>query len=58
VGDPDGGTAAAPAVAPDGTIYALCPDLWAIAPDGRVKWKRPVGWAFDGIVVGANGRCS
>ena len=51
---PTGGGYASPIVGPDGTIYALCPDLWSIAPDGRVKWKRAIGWA-SGLVVGPTG---
>jgi outer membrane protein assembly factor BamB len=35
-------------------VYALCPDLWAVLPDGRIKWKRPVGWA-RGMVIDPNG---
>jgi hypothetical protein len=51
---PTGGGFASPAVGPDGTAYALCPDLWAIAPDGRVNCTRPVGWGAN-LVVGPAG---
>jgi outer membrane protein assembly factor BamB len=45
---------ASPVVGPEGTVYALCTDLWAITSDGRVKWKRSVGWG-TGLLVGPTG---
>jgi len=51
-----GGSEAAdsPVVGPDGTVYALAPDLVAIDPAGRVKWKRWVGWGH-GLAMGRTG---
>jgi len=49
--------AAAPAVAPDGTIYlALDTGLLAIAPGGEVSWRNPAVRAQDGSpVIGPDG---
>jgi hypothetical protein len=49
-----GASAGSPAIAPDGTVYALAPDLWAVSPDGRVKWKRSLGWG-TGLLASPTG---
>ena len=45
---------AAPAVAPDGTIYIHSGDLVAISPDGTVLWSQPIGDAKS-VDIGDDG---
>jgi len=47
-----------PAVAPDGTIYAISEDgyLYALSPGGELAWKCDLGWLpWDCLAVGADG---
>jgi outer membrane protein assembly factor BamB len=47
-----------PAVAPDGTIYAIAEDscLYALSPSGQLAWKCDLGWLpWDCLAVGADG---
>ncbi len=47
-----------PALAPDGTIYAIAEDgyLYAVSPGGELAWKCDLGWLpWDCLAVGADG---
>ena len=46
-------TMSQPRVAPDGTIYVVTNELYAIAPDGEILWTAPASRAF--VDVGADG---
>ena len=52
------GGAGSPAVAADGTIYVPSSNptqLWAVAPNGDVKWQLPVGGVASSVAIGSDG---
>ncbi|MGA2762260.1 MAG: PQQ-binding-like beta-propeller repeat protein [Spirochaetia bacterium] len=47
-----------PAIAADGTVYAISEDgyLYALSPDGQLSWKYDLGWLpWDCLAVGPDG---
>ena len=44
-----------PAVGADGTIYVAADYLYAINPDGKLKWKNTAGSDTSSPAVGADG---
>ncbi len=47
-----------PAVAPDGTVYAISDDgyLYALSPEGGLAWRHNLGWIVaDCLAIGADG---
>ena len=52
--------ASSPAVAPDGTIYfgSMEPNgghIYALNPDGTLKWRYPTGWITSNPAIGSDG---
>lgn len=51
-----GGTHSRPALGPDGTVYVMVEDLFAVGPDGSLQWRAPVNSLSVSTVAVVAGR--